>query len=47
MSGGEGGADPNTGVAWVGNHALAFGGADGTVGQPRVHACRVLDISQS
>ena len=35
MSGGGGGADPNTGVAWVGNYALAFAGATQTKGRAR------------
>ena len=42
MSGGEGGADPNTGVAWVGNYALAFGAQ---TGHGPVYTIRVLDIS--
>jgi hypothetical protein len=47
MSGGEGGADPNTGVAWIGNHALAFAGAAETAGaSPNEFAVRVLDISR-
>ena len=48
MSGGEGGADPNTGVAWVGNHSLAFAGAGRrTAGaSPYESAVRVLDISR-
>jgi len=53
MSGGEGGADPNTGVAWVGNHSLAFAGAAETAGaagtagaSPYESAVRVLDISR-
>ncbi len=47
MSGGEGGADPNTGVAWVGNHSLAFAGAAETAGaSPSEFAVRVLDISR-
>jgi hypothetical protein len=47
MSGGEGGADPNTGVAWVGNHSLAFAGAAETAGaSPHELAVRVLDISR-
>ena len=46
MSGGGGGADPNTGVAWVGNHALAFAGAWQTVRTaPADLTLRVLDIS--
>jgi len=44
MSGGGGGADPNTGVAWVGNHALAFAVAPRTTGPPP-HGLAVLDIS--
>ena len=44
MSGGGGGADPNTGVAWVGNYALAFAGAVRT-DKPVDLALRVLDIS--
>ena len=47
MSGGEGGADPNAGVAWVGNHSLAFAGAAETAGaSPYELAVRVLDISR-
>jgi hypothetical protein len=47
MSGGEGGADPNTGVAWVGNNALAFAGAWQTARvAPAELAVRVLDISR-
>ena len=47
MSGGEGGADPNTGVAWVGSHSLAFAGAAETAGaSPYELAVRVLDISR-
>jgi hypothetical protein len=42
MSGGEGGADPNTGVAWVGNYALAFGTQ---TGHGPAYTIRVLDIS--
>lgn len=42
MSGGEGGADPNTGVAWVGNHVLAFGAQ---TGHGPTYTIRVLDIS--
>jgi hypothetical protein len=42
MSGGEGGADPNTGVAWVGNYALAFGTP---TGHGPAYTIRVLDIS--
>jgi hypothetical protein len=45
MSGGGGGADPNTGVAWVGNHALAFGGGTETKHGP-AYTIRVLDISR-
>ena len=45
MSGGGGGADPNTGVAWVGNYALAFGGGARTkLGLS--YTVRVLDISR-
>jgi hypothetical protein len=43
MSGGEGGADPNTGVAWVGNDALAFGAQ---TGHGPTYTVRVLDISR-
>ena len=53
MSGGGGGADPNTGVAWVGNNSLAFAGAAETAGaagtagaSPYEPAVRVLDISR-
>jgi hypothetical protein len=46
MSGGGGGADPNTGVAWAGNHALAFAGAWQTARVARAElAVRVLDVS--
>lgn len=45
MSGGEGGADPNTGVAWVGNHALAFAVAPQTTGPPP-HGLAVPDTSR-
>jgi len=45
MSGGEGGADPNTGVAWVGNNALAFAVAPQTTGPPP-HGLAVLDTSR-
>ena len=44
MSGGGGGADPNTGVAWVGNYALAFGGGTETKHGP-TYTIRVLDVS--
>ncbi|HTZ24198.1 MAG TPA: hypothetical protein VMC83_09420 [Streptosporangiaceae bacterium] len=44
MSGGEGGADPNTGVAWVGNYALAFGGGTQT-GHGPAYTIRALGIS--
>jgi hypothetical protein len=44
MSGGGGGADPNTGVAWAGNHALAFGGTQKGYGP--AYTIRVLDISR-
>ncbi|MGH3213563.1 MAG: hypothetical protein ACRDN1_21820 [Trebonia sp.] len=48
MSGGEGGADPDTGVAWVGNHSLAFAGSAQTLGaNPDELAVRELDISRS
>jgi hypothetical protein len=47
MSGGGGGADPNTGVAWVGNRALAFAGAWQTARvAPAELAVRELDISR-
>jgi hypothetical protein len=47
MSGGGGGADPNTGVAWAGNNSLAFAGPTQTPGAGSHElAVRVLDISR-